>query len=61
MMFEDAQFMAALHSISPELTCQCDDVHTCQQCHEAYEEGKRIRLQKLQDAMDKSTKRAQDP
>lgn len=60
-MFEDAQFMATLYSIHPELTCQCDDVHTCQQCHEAYEEGKRIRLQKLQDAMDESTKRAHSP
>ena len=31
-MFEDAQFMAAMYNISPELTCQCDEVHTCQQC-----------------------------
>lgn len=42
MMFEDAQFMAALHSIHPELTCQCDDVHTCQQCHEALVRDKEI-------------------
>ena len=34
MTFEDAQFMAAMYSISPELTCQCDEVHTCQQCYE---------------------------
>ena len=33
-MFEDAQDMAMLYSISPELTCQCDEVHTCQQCIE---------------------------
>jgi len=53
-MFEDAQFMADLYSISPELTCQCDDVYTCQQCHEEYEKDKRIRLQKLQDAINKN-------
>ena len=41
-MFEDAQFMAALHSIHPELTCQCDDVHTCQQCYEALVRDKEI-------------------
>lgn len=34
MMFEDAQFAAAMYSISPELTCTCDDVHECQQCYE---------------------------
>jgi hypothetical protein len=34
MFFEDAQDMAMLYSISPELTCQCDEVHTCQQCYE---------------------------
>jgi hypothetical protein len=33
-MFEDAMDMAMLYSISPELTCQCDEVHTCQQCYE---------------------------
>jgi hypothetical protein len=26
--------MAMLYSISPELTCQCDEVHECQQCYE---------------------------
>jgi hypothetical protein len=26
--------MAMLHSISPELTCQCDEFHECQQCWE---------------------------
>lgn len=26
--------MAMLYSISPELTCQCDEVHECQQCWE---------------------------
>jgi len=31
-MFEDMMDMAMLYSISPELTCQCDEVHTCQQC-----------------------------
>ena len=26
--------MAMLYSISPELTCQCDEFHECQQCWE---------------------------
>jgi hypothetical protein len=26
--------MAMLHSINPELTCNCDEFHTCQQCIE---------------------------
>lgn len=34
MMFEDAQDMFKLHSISPELTCECDELHICQQCCE---------------------------
>lgn len=34
MMFEDVQDMAILYSISPELTCTCDEFHICQQCHE---------------------------
>jgi len=34
MMFEDAQDRAMLYSISPELTCTCDQFHTCQQCCE---------------------------
>ena len=34
MMFEDAQDMFELYSISPELTCECDEHHICQQCHE---------------------------
>jgi ribosome-binding factor A len=24
--------MAELYAINPELTCTCDEVHTCQQC-----------------------------
>jgi hypothetical protein len=32
-MFEDVQDMIMLHSISPELTCTCDEFHVCQQCH----------------------------
>lgn len=28
--------MAILHSINPELTCTCDELHTCQQCYEDY-------------------------
>jgi hypothetical protein len=34
MTFEDARDMAMLYSISPELTCTCDEVHECQQCYE---------------------------
>jgi hypothetical protein len=34
MTFEEASDMFALYSISPELTCTCDEVHMCQQCHE---------------------------
>lgn len=34
MDFEEASFMFRLHKISPALTCQCDEFHTCQQCHE---------------------------
>ena len=33
-MFEDAQDMYMLYSISPELTCSCDEFHICQQCLE---------------------------
>ena len=33
-MFADAFDMAMLYSISPELTCSCDDLHECQQCYE---------------------------
>ena len=34
MLFEDAFDMAVLYSISPELTCTCDEFHICQQCYE---------------------------
>ena len=34
MTFEEVQDMYALYSISPELTCTCDDNHICQQCFE---------------------------
>jgi hypothetical protein len=34
MTFEDARDMYMLYSISPELTCTCDEVHECQQCYE---------------------------
>ena len=40
MFFEDAQYAWELYKISPELTCTCDEVHTCQQC---YEEMKKAR------------------
>ena len=32
--FDDARDMHMLYSISPELTCTCDEVHECQQCWE---------------------------
>ena len=34
MFYEDAQDAWDLYNISPELTCNCDQFHTCQQCHE---------------------------
>ena len=34
MTFEEAQDMYMLYAISPELTCTCDEFHTCQQCME---------------------------
>ena len=55
MTFEEAKDKAMLYSIDPSLTCSCDEVHVCQQCVEAYEEGKRIRLQNTEDAMIRST------
>ena len=34
MTFEEASDMFAMYSISPQLTCQCDEFHMCQQCYE---------------------------
>lgn len=34
MLYEDAMDMFMLYSISPELTCTCDEFHECQQCNE---------------------------
>lgn len=34
MTFEEASDMYMLYSISPELTCTCDEHHVCQQCLE---------------------------
>lgn len=34
MLYEDAMDMFMLYSISPELTCSCDEFHVCQQCME---------------------------
>ena len=39
MTFEEAQDMYMLYTISPELTCTCDEVHTCQQCMSEMTEG----------------------
>tara|TARA_R110002153_G_scaffold131230_1_gene280191 strand:- start:726 stop:887 length:162 start_codon:yes stop_codon:yes gene_type:complete len=53
MFLEEAQFMAELYKISPELTCTCDEVHTCQQCHEEWQEEKKLRLQTLENILNK--------
>jgi len=42
--FDDAYDMYMLYSISPQLTCTCDEFHECQQC---YEERKEIELKEL--------------
>jgi hypothetical protein len=34
MMSEEAADMFMLSEISPDLTCQCDEFHICQQCAE---------------------------
>ena len=34
MTYKEAKDMAMLYSISPELTCFCDELHVCQQCME---------------------------
>jgi hypothetical protein len=34
MTAEETQDMHELYSISPALTCECDEVHVCQQCYE---------------------------
>ena len=54
MFFEDAQDAWDLYSISPELTCTCDEVHTCKQCYEEWQEEKKLRLQRLEDALKES-------
>ena len=38
MTFEEASDMFAMYSISPNLTCQCDDLHMCQQCSEEWKD-----------------------
>jgi len=32
MDFEETQDMYYLYMIDPQMTCTCDEVHTCQQC-----------------------------
>ena len=46
MFFEDAQDAWELFRISPELTCTCDEVHTCQQCHEEEKQENNTKKQK---------------
>lgn len=41
MFYEDAQDAWDLYSISPELTCTCDQFHTCQQCDAEEEKEKK--------------------
>ena len=58
MTYKEAKDMAgqcycSLYAISPELICSCDELYDCQNCVEAYEEGKRIRLQNLEDTMNR--------
>lgn len=38
MTFEEASDMFAMYSINPELTCQCDEFHMCQQCSEEWKD-----------------------
>jgi len=51
MTFEEASDMHMLHSISPELTCTCDEYHICQQCYEEYEKerDKEMWMQEIED------------
>ena len=53
MTYEEAKDMAHLYAISPELVCSCDELHDCQNCVEAYKEYKRIRLQNLENTINK--------
>ena len=34
MTLEETKDMHELYLISPELTCECDEVNLCQQCYE---------------------------
>lgn len=34
MTLEETKDMYDLYSISPELTCECDEYHICHQCYE---------------------------
>lgn len=34
MTLEETKDMHELYSISPELSCECDEVNLCQQCYE---------------------------
>ncbi len=46
MFYEDAQDAWELFKISPELTCTCDEFHTCQQCHEEEKQENNTKEQK---------------
>lgn len=46
MMFEDARDMYMLYSISPELTCTCDELHMCQQCYEESKEDSKDTIER---------------
>jgi hypothetical protein len=44
--FEEHRDMYEMYKISPELTCTCDEVHTCQQCYEEYQADYQININK---------------
>ena len=46
MTFEDARDMYMLYSISPELTCTCDEFHMCQQCYEESKEDSKDTIER---------------
>lgn len=57
MTFEEASDMYMLYTISPELTCACDEVHICQQCVEEHDDSDyREQLKQLAKALAEKSK-----
>ena len=57
MTFEEARDMYMLYTISPELTCACDEVHICQQCVEEHDDSDyREQLRQLEKALAEKSK-----